>query len=181
VTGAERGFVLVAGEDGKLCAEVASGFALAHLVEERFAGSVGAVERALASRRPVVLSDARTDPVLGRRPSVVAMGLGTLACVPLERDGQILGLIYVDSRRSGSGFTQLDEEVLEALAYSAAVVLDTLRLDHRIRGLLRPPASGAIEEALLGELQRRLAGATRGVRGATPGIGEPEPGFPGEG
>jgi GAF domain-containing protein len=109
------------------------------------------------------------------------MGLGTLACVPLERDGQILGLIYVDSRRTGSGFTQLDEEVLEALAYSAAVVLDTLRLDHRIHGLLRPPASGAIEEALLGELQRRLEGATRGAQGGTPGFGEPEPGFPGEG
>ena len=169
VLAAERGFVLVAGPDGILRAEVAAGFSREQLLEARFSGSVGAVDRALRSRQSVVLSDVPADPYLGRRSSVVEMGIGSLACVPLQREGQLLGLIYVDGRRRGGTFTELDLEILEALAEHAAVVLDTLRVDGRIRRLLQPPPSAdPAERALLDELQRRLEAVARGALAVDP-------------
>jgi pSer/pThr/pTyr-binding forkhead associated (FHA) protein len=169
VLAAERGFVLVAGPDGTLRAEVAAGFSREHLLDARFTGSVGAVERALRSRQSVVLSDVPADPDLGRRASVVEMGIGTLACVPLQREGEVLGLIYVDGRRRGGAFTELDLEILEALAEHAAVVLGTLRLDGRIRRLLQPARSAdPAERELLDELQRKLEAAARGALAADP-------------
>jgi hypothetical protein len=164
VAGAERGFVLVCGPDGALQAEVVAGFDASHLQEEGFAGSLGVLERALKTRRSVVLCDAQADPVLGRRASVVEMGLGALACVPLRRDDQTLGFIYVDSRRRGAVLTQIDVEILEALADHAALVLGGLRLDQRIRRLLGS-APGGGEQALLDELQWRLEAVTRAAAG----------------
>src|SRR5688572_3295578 len=84
VTGADRGFVLIAGPDGRLNVEVATGFGSGR--DDRFAGSMGAVRHALEKRASVIVSDAQRDPLLGARPSVIEMGLGVVACVPLLHD-----------------------------------------------------------------------------------------------
>lgn len=157
VTGAERGFVLLAGPEGALRAEVAAGFAPDHLASDRFAGSVGAIQRVLKTRASVVVSDAQADAFLGKRPSVVGMGLGALACVPIHQDDEILGMIYVDGRERATGFAQLDIEILEALAEHAAIVIASLRLDRRMRKLFRKPAMlHGGDPAPLAELQRRI-------------------------
>src|SRR5258708_9293556 len=91
VTQNEQGFVLVARPDGRLLPEVAAGFSVGDLWEERFRGSVGAVKQALAVQGPVVVSDAAADPRLGKRPSVVAQGIGSLPCVPLRPEENLIG------------------------------------------------------------------------------------------
>ena len=148
VTGADRGFVLIAGEDGRLHVEVAAGFSRGQLRDESFTGSVGAAQRALDTRASVVVSDAQRDPFLGARPSVVEMGLGVVACVPLRQDDRILGLIYVDSPRSHAAFTELDIEILEALAEHTAIVIAGLQRERRISDLAARSRSrtGPIDE-----------------------------------
>jgi hypothetical protein len=151
VTQTERGFVLVTGPDGRFRPQVAAGFSVGDLWEERFRGSVGALKHALEIGGPVVVSDARADARQGRRPSVVAQGIGSLACVPLRHEGKILGLIYVDSRKLGPAFTTGDVEMLETLAEHTAMVLSASRL--------RGPLSGsplAEHGGLVAELQERL-------------------------
>lgn len=149
LTRTERGFVLVMGPDGKLRVKVASGFSPASLRDERFRGSVGAARQVLDTGAAVVLADVRADPRLGKRPSVAAQGIASLACVPLRHEGKILGLIYVDSRKLGPSFTQLDLEILEALADHAATILAGSPFDHNVRVL---PADGAV----VAELQQRI-------------------------
>jgi adenylate cyclase len=152
VTQTERGFVLVAGPDGRFRPEVAAGFSLGDLWEERFRGSVGAVKQALEVRGPVVVSDAHADPRLGKRPSVVAQGIGCLACVPLRHEENIIGVIYVDSRKLGPAFTAMDIQILEALAdYTASVLVGALL--HRRSAPPTPPAG----QRLVAELQQRIA------------------------
>jgi len=148
VTGADRGFVLIAGADGRLHAEVAAGFAPGQLRDDRFSGSVGAVQRALSTRASVVVSDAQRDPFLGERPSVIEMGIGVLVCVPLLQDDRLLGMLYVDSPRPGAGFTDLDLEILEALAEHTAIVIGGLHVERRIAALSTRPSgtSASIEE-----------------------------------
>jgi pSer/pThr/pTyr-binding forkhead associated (FHA) protein len=159
LTSSERGFVMVADPTGVLRVEAAAGFNREHLLESRFTGSVGAVERMLETGASVVVTDAQTDSFLGKRPSVVEAGIGVLACVPLRHEGRILGLIYVDGPARKDGFTEVDLEILDSLRQHAAMVITGLRLDRRIRNLFRKPEPGASrgEPGLLLELERRLS------------------------
>ncbi len=152
LVGAQRGFVLVAGPDGRFRAEVASGFTALHLEERGFAGSLGAVDRALQTGEAVVVCDAQLHPQLGRRPSVVGQRLGALVCVPLVHEEHVIGLLYVDSRKTGAGYTDLDLQILESLAEHAAIVLASIQLDRRIRRL----AAASVGHDVLDALQLRL-------------------------
>ena len=116
----ERGFLLLADAGGL---RVAASHALdpSALLSREFHGSVGAAQRALASGLPVVLNDARTDPALGGRHSILEGGLRTLVCLPLVAAGDTLGLVYADSRRPGSLITSLDLDLLRVFAERAAL------------------------------------------------------------
>ena len=149
LTRAERGFVLTVDAEARLRVKVASGFSPAALQNDRFRGSVGAARQVLATGSAVAIADVRSDPRFGKRPSVAAMGIASLACVPLRQDGKILGLIYVDSRRREPTFTQLDLEILEALADHAARILAECPPDDNTRVF---PTDGEV----VAELQHRL-------------------------
>jgi GAF domain-containing protein len=134
--GADRGFVLLARGDGELAVAAASGLVTGDLAAADFSGSIGAVERALASGRAVATSDALADPALGARASVASKGIRALVCVPVTVLDRRLGALYADSRRPGSAFTDLDVEILEALASQAALALAAARLDEEVGQLL---------------------------------------------
>jgi pSer/pThr/pTyr-binding forkhead associated (FHA) protein len=162
VTGAERGFVLLIGPAGELQAEVASGFA--GVGADRFDGSFGAVDRVLETGESVVVSDAAADKFLGRRPSVLELGIATLACVPLRSGERVIGLVYVDGRKAGGVFTDLDLEILETLAANVAVVLSTVRIDRVIRELLGSRSDSTGEDQFLETLERRVSQAAATTR-----------------
>ena len=163
VAGAERGFILVVGPDGTLRVELASGYTREALAVEdsRFTGSMGAVERALETGRSVVVSDAQKDGFLGKRPSVVRLGLGTVACVPIRYDGRVLGLLYVDNRTPRAPFDELDLEILEALTEQTAVAIASIHLDRELRSVVRQPDPAAAEGPVVQELQRRIRATVR--------------------
>jgi hypothetical protein len=150
VATAERGFVLLAGRDGKLRPEVAIGFSVQDLRDERFRGSVGAVKQALESG-VLAISDAVADPRLGKRPSVVAEGIRSLACLPLRHGEDRLGVLYVDRRTPGPPFTALDVETLESLADHASALLAPSFRDLRDGEVERP-----VEGELIAQLKQRF-------------------------
>jgi hypothetical protein len=134
LTSSDTGCVLAVDEQGKVRVMAAVG-----PIEEnasQFIGSGGAVERAIATRKSVVVTDLRVDGFFARRRSVVERGLAALACVPMCLDSRLVGLLYVDSRRALDGFTELDLEILEALAAEAVVVLSMMTLDRDVHALL---------------------------------------------
>lgn len=153
VTGTDRGFVLLAGPEGRLHVEVAAGFAPGSVRDDTFAGSVGALRRVVETRSSLVVSDAQSHQFLGERPSVVEMGLGVLACVPLLQDECLVGILYVDSRRAGAGFTDIDMSILEALAEHTAIVIGGLQVERRIAALRSSPSR---TRATIEQLQERI-------------------------
>jgi len=162
LTGAERGFLLLFGTDGEVRAEVLGGFREVESLNESFNGSIGAVEETLRTGLPVVTSNAKADAFLGKRPSVLELGIEALACVPLRAEDVVTGLIYVDGRRKGGSFTDLDLEILEALADHAALTAGSLRLDRQIRELIGVPSQEPAEGALfLEEFERRVGEVAR--------------------
>jgi hypothetical protein len=150
LTRTDRGFVILISPGGKLRAEVASGLSPEAVRDERFRGSVGAVRQAVESRGPIVLSDVRADPRLGKRPSVVSLGIAALACVPIRHEGKILGVIYVDSRKLGPALTELELQTLESMADQMGAILAGSMSEKLSR-----PYPGAPDQ-LVAQLQERI-------------------------
>lgn len=120
LAGGERGFLLLREPEG-LTVRATQGLDADALVRPLFGGSVGAVERALRERMPVVVNDTGRDAHFSGRASIVAGGLRMLVCVPLILDDEVFGLAYADSRRPGRPVTTLDLELLKAFAERAAL------------------------------------------------------------
>ncbi len=156
VAGAERGFIVLGAEAEALASEPAE------VVGDRaFDGSRTVVGRALAERRAVVCSDVRGDTLLVDRPSIVTGGISACICLPLYAARQMQGLIYVDSREPGKQFTELDLEILDALAQHASMVIGVSRLRDDIVDLSAMlPAEidpdNPVDEALLKSLDELL-------------------------
>lgn len=150
LTRTDRGFVLLLSPTGRLRAEVAAGLSAEAVRDERFRGSVGAVRQAVESQGPVVLADVRADPRLGRRPSVVSLGIAALACVPIRHEGRVLGVIYVDSRKLGPALTELELQTLESMADQMGAILAGSMADKLSRPY--PPAA----DGLVAQLQERI-------------------------
>lgn len=97
-----------------------------------FSGSVGAVQRALAQAKPVVVNQVANEAWLADRASVSGSGLQSLVCLPLLDGAQVIGAVYAD-RRGGNPaecrepITQFDLELLGAFAESATLWLLTHR------------------------------------------------------
>lgn len=148
LTGAERAFVLLTGPDGDLEVRASSGLTREEIAAPEFRGSVGAVERVLASGAPMAVSDAQGDAWLGRRASVIGGGIRAMVCMPLIALGRKIGALYADSRAAGKTFTELDVSILEALTTHAALAIAVARLDSELKGLV---------ESLRGSRESRVA------------------------
>lgn len=119
-----------------------------------FAGSRGAVDRALRERRPVVLNEVGKDAQLAGRASVIAGGLKALVCLPLVSGDEVLGLAYADSRKPGHAITTLELELLAAFSERAALWLAARRGELQVAEAARrmrwpedlPLATGAAHD-----------------------------------
>lgn len=134
---AERAMILLGQPDGDLEVAARAGLDWSDLTGEEFGGSVGAVERVLATEEPTVSSDALADDLLAGRPSVVSGGIRALVCLPVRALDRPIGVMYADSRKPGAAFTELDLEILRALASQAGLAIAVARLDRELKGLAR--------------------------------------------
>lgn len=174
LTNAERGFVLLAGPEGDLEVAARSGLSEEDLHAAEFGGSVGAVQRTLATGAPTVSTDACSDAELGERASVIATGIRALLCVPIHALDRLIGVMYADSRKPGAAFTELDLELLEALAAQAGLAIAVARLDAELKGLAHriveaPGADPGLRARLAGDVSAVLE---RSLRAARPTSGD---------
>lgn len=120
LSGCTRGFLLLA-EGSDYVVGASRSLDVGALAGRMFSGSVGAVQRVLAERRPFAVNHVDSEPWLAGRASVVGLGLQSLVCVPMLDGEQCLGAVYADRCEAGEPLTQLDLELLGAFAESAAV------------------------------------------------------------
>jgi putative methionine-R-sulfoxide reductase with GAF domain len=177
MTNAERGFLLLAGPAGELEVAARSGLAWEDLTSEELALSRSAVQTVLATGNPVVSTDAQSDAELGEKASVLAHGIRALLCVPVRALDRLIGVMYADSRRPGAAFTELDLEILSALAAQAGLAIAVARLDGELKGLARRITEAPDVEP---ELRARLAAEVaavleRSLQTARPGPREDGP------
>ena len=128
----QRGFLLVGDGRGEMQVRARYNLLQDDLAGSGFEGSRSALDRALRDRRLVILSNAGDQAWLRQQASVVAQGLRGLICLPLEKDGELVGAVYADSDAIGRVFTTLDAELLRAFAQQAALTLVAARIDGRL-------------------------------------------------
>lgn len=138
LAGCERGFLLIE-EAGAFRVGAALALDPAQMAGAHFAGSLGAVSRAIAQRQPVVFNEPGQDAWMDARESVVRGGLRTLVCLPLLDGERVLGAIYADRRSVGPPLTTLDLQLLEAFAERTALWLSA-RMTRDALAAGAPPA-----------------------------------------
>jgi len=148
ITNADRGLLLEANSTGTLRVRLACGKDGVQLPLESLAPSQTALRQALQQKSSVITEDLNiADAALQMAQSIVAQSLRAVIAIPLyvrtsaethsettappER-GHLLGIVYLDSRRP-TAFSQLDRQILDALAVEAASILDNARLVERER------------------------------------------------
>ena len=128
LSSAERGLLMIAGEDGQLACRVERNLRETIAEGGRTSVSMSAVRQAFAEGRSLVSVDVDRDGRMAGRESVLRLRLKSVMVVPLRHHETVIGVIYVDSRRAVRGFTEEDLRVLEALADHAAIAIANARL-----------------------------------------------------
>jgi GAF domain-containing protein len=131
----QRGFLLVGDGHGEMTVRARYNLLAEDMSSGRFEGSRGALDKALRERRLVLMTAADDRAWLRQQASVVALGLRSLVCLPLEHDGELVGAVYADSDILGRVFTTLDAQLLRAFAQQAALTLAAARVDGRLAAL----------------------------------------------
>lgn len=128
LTGAERGFLLLAGTEVEPEIRIARNMDREALNEKAFAISHSIVRLVAETGQQVVTTNAAADPRFAGQPSVVVHQLRSILCVPLRVLGEIIGVIYVDNRVRSGVFDEADLEMLTAFATQAAMAIENARL-----------------------------------------------------
>lgn len=141
LTDADRGLLLEPSEDGVTRVRVARQRGGVTLPSEGVEPSKTAIRASLEQKRGVVTEDvALADQNLQAAHSVIAQRLRAVVVIPLfamgERSdgdvesvqpGQLLGVLYMDSRKPAA-FSKLERKILDTLAAEAAIVMENARL-----------------------------------------------------
>ncbi|HWO14912.1 MAG TPA: sigma 54-interacting transcriptional regulator, partial [Polyangiaceae bacterium] len=169
---AERGFVLLRQEDGSLSVHT-SRDNRGDVVRAEFSRSIA--QRVMASHKPVVSLDASRDSALQGYASVHQLMLQAVACVPIAgRGGELIGALYLETRRGPGGEFERELPTLGAFADQVGLAIETARLvtENMNRAKELADANSQLEAAqerlreLLGERTQKLKLARRRLRDA---------------
>ena len=115
LTRAERGFVFLV-EEGRTTFSLGRNFAREPVPTPEKKVSQTLLEKALGSKKPLLLEDAASDGEFAGVASISDLGLRSILAVPLHFQGTVLGLLLVDHRLSGGAFRPSDIDLLDGLA-----------------------------------------------------------------
>ncbi|MFN7966938.1 MAG: sigma 54-interacting transcriptional regulator [Acidobacteriota bacterium] len=128
--GAERGAVILVGEQGDLR------LVQSRQVEEQTAHDALALSRSIVARarggETVLAVDPANDPRFKSVQSVAMFSIRAVLCVPLSLKSRVVGALYVDTCNPRVRFSQADLAFAEALANHAALALENARLFRRL-------------------------------------------------
>jgi len=143
LTKAERAYVFLKDEDGKLSLKAGRNSKKEPLLDDKTI-SHSILEESMRSNSEFLLTDTSQSLDLSGRQSIVAYDLRTVVCIPLRkmqvqqtRDAQTpapgiaaqaMGVLYVDSRFASRDISGVSQDILHAIATEAASLIENARL-----------------------------------------------------
>jgi serine phosphatase RsbU (regulator of sigma subunit) len=139
VTGAERGFIMLATREGQLEFTLARARGKVTLPGRTFETSRKIPEQVFATGEHRVVEDLMDDDLAPLHSGTVALGIRHVLCTPLrlvryvERadekpEDQTIGVLYLDSRERASLRSAASRSALETLSAEAALAIENARL-----------------------------------------------------
>src|SRR5919201_1543330 len=140
VTGAERGFIMLADQGGALEFKLARARGRVTLPGKRFETSRKIPEEVFATGQDRIVADLLDADFANVHTGTVALGIRHVLCVPLRlvryldsaeaggTDEKRIGVLYLDSREKGALLSHTVRAALETLATEAAVAIENARL-----------------------------------------------------
>jgi transcriptional regulator with GAF, ATPase, and Fis domain len=135
VTRADKGFLILR-ENGELSVKVARNLSRENLEDATARVSDSIIEKVVRTRKPLILSDALDDPEFKSSKSVVNLKLLSVMCVPLVRNDELFGVLYVGNDRLVNRFEPKSLDMLTIFAAQAllliqnALLVNDLKLDN---------------------------------------------------
>ena len=163
---AERAFIMLHDKDsGRLVPVVARmRHGTAEPLEE-VAISQTIVNEVALHKRSILSRDALDDSRFNQNMSVVDLSIRSMMCTPLLINGEILGLVQVDTSTTPRGFTAEDLQVLTGISAQAAIAVKNLQLYEAIEAetarrisLQRYFSPGLVDMLMSGEVTAALGG-----------------------
>jgi sigma-B regulation protein RsbU (phosphoserine phosphatase) len=139
VSGAERGFIMLADAEGNLEFKLGRGRGRRLLSGTAFKTSRRIPEQVFFSGQPQIVMDMLEGDWAGQHGETIAMGIRNVLCVPLrlvrfaERhdaspEERRIGVLYLDSTDKGNLASTVTRTALETLATEAAVAIENTKL-----------------------------------------------------
>jgi PAS domain S-box-containing protein len=136
LTGAERGFLMLANDKGEMVTQIARNWDQESLNNNETAVSRTVIKRVLESGVPVMTTNAKEDPRFNGTESIIAYKLRSILCVPLMVKSYLIGVIYTDNRLQAGIFSDPEKDLITAFANQAAVAIENARLFASLRKTL---------------------------------------------
>lgn len=134
---AERAFILLRKEDGEEPAPVAvrrRDGAVESPEEVKVSRTI--VDEVVRRKQSILSVDTLSDRHFGSQESIVVQAIRSVMCVPLLVEGEVIGLIQVDTTSDPYAFKAQDLEMLTGVCAEAAVALKNFQLYSDIERLL---------------------------------------------
>lgn len=139
VTGAERGFIMLAGDRGQLEFKLGRAQDRVTLPRGSFETSRKIPEEVFASGRVAIIEDLMDGRMAALHERTLALGIRHVLCVPLrlvryvERaedpvEDKAIGVLYLDSRERGALTSKTARTALDTLSNEAAIAIENARL-----------------------------------------------------
>src|SRR2546423_2382889 len=139
VTGAERGFIMLANRGKELEFKMARARGKVTLPGRTFETSRKIPEQVFATGRQTIVEDLLDGDLAHLHTGTVALGIRHVLCTPLrlvryveraEQRGaeESIGVLYLDSREKGALKSQSAQTALDTLSAEAALAIDNARL-----------------------------------------------------
>lgn len=128
IPAAEKGSILLVEPDGRLRIRALDGYHDPRLADFAFASDAGYSVRAARQRRPLLLTDVRSDPEIRYDGEIEeAREIQSAIVAPLLIQDRLVGVISLDATREAA-FSEQDLHTLIAFAATAALIVDNAHL-----------------------------------------------------
>ena len=139
VTGAERGFIMLANAEAELEFKIARARGRVTLPGKSFETSRKIPEEVFSTGQERVVADLLDSNLVSEHNSTVVLGIRHVLCTPLRlvryldradmpNEEKRIGVLYLDSREKGAVLSRAARAALETLATEAAVAIENARL-----------------------------------------------------
>jgi phosphoserine phosphatase RsbU/P len=126
ITQAQRGFLMIANDDGELEVLVVKGLDGETLEKEGYSTTI--VGQVVTTREPLLTNNAQFDTRYQAGQSIIMRGLRAILCAPMMVKDRLLGVVYVDTSMRTGNFSNADRDLLSAVAGQAGIALENARL-----------------------------------------------------